>query len=210
MFLAEHGFITTLETNSVCAKADGLIDAGLRDELIDGVKPLLDVEEDLKDWHPNSKEQVLNLVHPSLFPLVYGRTRVLQEGNIGLSDCLQSCGKGTVAPQPVLEPPKEGSWAYHKSLQADTDRFSRRFQWLPSEMKFTGTGSNVEFTSYINNLHPIQHKELYATISKVTSKAIPMWNQVLVRSYGGRFRPRIPAKVCKIGVSTHVLWNMLT
>lgn len=193
-FLAEHGFVTTLDTASVCAKSDGMIDIHLRDELIAGVKPLLDVKESAKDWHPNSNEQVLNLVHPSLFPLVYGRTQVLQEGLVGLSDCLESCGKGTVAPEPTLKPPKETGRSWMR--QAEDIRFSTRFQWIPAEVKFVGSGPNVEFTSYINNLHPVEHRGLYSTISKVMSKAVPMWNQVLVKGYHDRVPPRIKTWVC--------------
>jgi len=189
VFLAEHGFIKTLNTGSACAKADGLIDDALRDELIAGVKPLLDVKDSAKDWHPNSNDKVLNLVHPSLFPLVYGRTHVLQEGLVGLSDCVESCGKGIVAPEPTIEPPKEPY--LYDSDAVKKDRFSLRFQWLPAEVRFKGEGAGVGFTSYINNLHPNQHEGLYSTISKVMSKAIPMWNEVLVREYDGRTPPRI-------------------
>lgn len=195
VFLSEHGFIKTLETGSACAKADGLINDNLREELLAGVKPLLDVKESAKDWHPNSNDQVLNLVHPSLFPLVYGRTHVLQEGLVGLSDCVESCGKGNVAPEPTIEP-KKGTGHSYRSEEISKDRFSTRFQWLPSEVKFTGEGLEVEFTSYINNLHPTQHKGLYSTISKVISKAIPMWNEVLVRSYHGRAPQRMITLVC--------------
>jgi hypothetical protein len=195
-FLAEHGFVTTLETGSVCAKSDSLIDADLRAELLAGVKPLLDVK--VKDWHPNSNEQVLNLVHPSLFPLVYGRTQVLQKGLVGLSDCVESCGKGSVAPQYYTEP-VPNQWGHIMSYEEERTRFSRRFQWLPAEVRFNRTAgtTDVEFTSYINNLHPGQHKELYSTIARVMSKAIPMWNEVLVKGYDGRVPPRIRTWVCK-------------
>jgi hypothetical protein len=200
-FLVKHGFITTFETGSVCAKADGMIDADLRDELLAAVKPLLDVEESAKDWHPNSDEQVLNLVHPSLFPLVYGRTHVLPEGLVGLSDCLESCGKGTVVPEPTLGPQKPPHNWY--AVTSEMVRFSRRFQWLPAEVKFTGSGNDVEFNSYINNLHPVQHKGLYSVISKVMSKAIPMWNEVLVRGEG-RVPARIRTWVC---LGDHAIWG---
>lgn len=40
------------------------------------IKPLEDVPEDAKDWHPRSNGLVLDLVHPSLYPLVYGRSMV--------------------------------------------------------------------------------------------------------------------------------------
>ena len=194
VFLSEHGFIKTLDTGSACAKADGLIDDDLRDELLAGVKPVLDVKESAKDWHPNSNDQVLNLVHPSLFPLVYDRTHVLQEGLVGMSDCVESCGKGVMAPQPTIEPPTRPY--SHGIDEKRVDHFSTRFQWLPAEVKFKGEGLGVEFTSYINNLHPKRHAGLYSTISKVMSKAIPMWNEVLVRSYHGRAPPRIKTLVC--------------
>lgn len=193
-FLSEHGFIKTLETGSACAKADDLIDGDLRDELLAGVKPLLEVKANEKDWHPNSNEQVLNLVHPSLFPFVYGRTQLLQEGVVGLSDCVESCGKGTVVKEPILHPP-ERPFSY-RHQEDGSARFSTRFQWLPAEVKFKREGLDVEFDSYINNLHPNHHKGLYSTISKVMSKAIPMWNEVLVKKYHGILPPRIKTWVC--------------
>ncbi len=53
--------------------------AGLQDELRSGLAPLLSTPEEKKDWHPGSDGKVLNLVHPSLFPLVYGRSEVLRQ-----------------------------------------------------------------------------------------------------------------------------------
>ena len=46
----------------------------MRDELIAVVAPLEDVPDSEKDWHPGSDGLVLDLVHPSLYPIVYGRT----------------------------------------------------------------------------------------------------------------------------------------
>ena len=113
---------------------------------------------------------------------------------MGLSDCVESCAKGTVVEEHTLVP-EENSFSYRRR-QHETTRFSTRFQWLPAEVKFKGEGLDVEFTSYINNLHPNQHKGLYSTISKVISKAIPMWNEVLVKGYHGRVPPRIKVWVC--------------
>lgn len=189
-FFAEHGFTKTLETGSACAKADELIDAGLREELLAGVAVLLDADEDEKDWHPGSDNKVLNLVHPSLFPLAYGLTEVLPEGSVGLLDCVESCGKGKVAPQPSLMPWKS-PYGSTNPPEEDEARCSTRFQWLPAEVKFTGAGSQVQFMSYINNLHPVRHKDLYSSISKVVSKVIPMWNHVLVKGWRGCVPPRI-------------------
>ena len=33
--------------------------------------------------------------------------------------------------------------------------------------------------SYINNLHPEYHRELYDVIARIVSKALPLWNRVL-------------------------------
>lgn len=58
-------------------QSDSLIDNKLRDELIAGVSVLENVPEAKKDWHPGSNNQVLDLVHPSLFCFTAGRTKVL-------------------------------------------------------------------------------------------------------------------------------------
>ena len=47
-------------------------------------------------------------------------------------------------------------------------------------------------TSYINNLHPHRHTELYDVIAKVVSKVIPLWNATLTPlQRNSRFPPRI-------------------
>lgn len=51
-------------------------------------------------------------------------------------------------------------------------RFSTKFQWLPCEIEFrdqddTGLEVPVKITSYINNLHPERHPELYHTLEKL-------------------------------------------
>ena len=67
------------------------------------VAPLENVSEALKDWHPGSDGKVLDLLHPSLFPLVYGRSRILNQSEIGVEDCLESCGAGEIVPEPAGE-----------------------------------------------------------------------------------------------------------
>ncbi|KDQ16766.1 hypothetical protein BOTBODRAFT_106669 [Botryobasidium botryosum FD-172 SS1] len=64
-------------------KSDSLISTGLCDTLLKCVARLEDVPDGKKDWHPNSNNQVLDLVHPSLYPLVYGRTRVYEKDGAG-------------------------------------------------------------------------------------------------------------------------------
>ncbi|OQO14420.1 hypothetical protein B0A48_01297 [Cryoendolithus antarcticus] len=182
----ERGFTTTLETGSACAKADSLVDEHWRIELTRKANSLLHVHPEHKDWHPGSNEQVLNLVHPSLFPLVYGRTAVLQQGQVGLRNCVDYVGRGTPVEESISKPPADGRRAQ------DGATFSSKFQWLPAEVRFcNGSDTEVEITSYINNLHPVGHSSLYRTIGKIISKAIPMWNETLVKDYNNRYPLRI-------------------
>lgn len=79
--VANHDPITGIESSTVDGTfhSDILIDEFLRQELIDNVLPLEDVLDSDKDWHPGTEKQVLDLVHPSLFPLVIGKSPVLKE-----------------------------------------------------------------------------------------------------------------------------------
>lgn len=188
--LEKKGYITTLETGSRVVKSDTLVDENLRSELMQAVQPLLEKEE--KDFHPGSNEQVLNLVHPSLFPFVYGRTRFVQGAQVGVQTAFEATESTHVAPadQKLVERSQHG-----QGLQSSKDnagRWSNRFQWLPSDIKFRGEeGTDVEIASYINNLHPVQHKPLYGVIEKLISLAIEPWNDVLIKSGDGRTPERI-------------------
>lgn len=37
----------------------------------------------------------------------------------------------------------------------------------------------MNFTSYINNLHPKKHPEIYRTLERLIDAAIPAWDQCL-------------------------------
>lgn len=43
----------------------------------------------------------------------------------------------------------------------------------------TETDNSHRITSYINNLHPEEHGDLYAIIEKIISYALPLWNLTL-------------------------------
>lgn len=62
-------YVKTLENQSTCVKSDVIITPDMMAKLINHRRPLQDARE--KDWYPKSNDQVLNLVHPSWFPLVY-------------------------------------------------------------------------------------------------------------------------------------------
>ncbi|THX51595.1 hypothetical protein D6D06_07269 [Aureobasidium pullulans] len=89
----------------------------------------------------DTSRQTRRLVNPLLYPLIYGKSRVLSEGNtVPLKNMFKHTGKCSIA----LEVRVLGcsSW-------------STNFQRLPCEMDFKeGHSIDVRITSYINGLHP--------------------------------------------------------
>src|SRR5690606_36134653 len=56
-----------LSDSSVCQVLDGLIPKELKEELKRRMEPFEKVPDEKKDWHPGSNNQVLDLIHPSLY-----------------------------------------------------------------------------------------------------------------------------------------------
>lgn len=73
----KRGLIPVFDYSMSVIKSDTLMTENLRQDLLSAVKILEDVPEGEKDWHPGSDNKVLDLVHPLLYPLVYGKSRVL-------------------------------------------------------------------------------------------------------------------------------------
>lgn len=155
--------------------------------LRDAVRPLEQVPERLKDWHPGSNGLVLDLLHPSLFPLQYGKSRVLPEGIVPLHECTEYIGKGEIVPIPTAVT-DETTGTFTKDLSWGNSHNLRpygSFQWLPSDVSFRPDGT-AKIDSYVNNLHPQDHGELYSILEQAVSKAVPLWNDCLVQN--GRIR----------------------
>ena len=123
-------------------KSDSVLPESLKLELQAAGAELEDVPDKYKDWHPESNGKVLNLVHPSLYPLVYGRTRVLETGRTSLEDCIARCGEGQAPPIPPVEEVAQGPHSSYYLM--DFDHYSRVFQWLPCMVDITG-----EFCKYV-------------------------------------------------------------
>jgi len=143
-------------------EADCIVSSELRAALIAGVgriEPGYDAPK--RDWHPGSEEQVIDLVHPSLFCFVEGESRMCAKQQLsweewlGLGECVPMLGK------------------------LNTDVFtSKTHQWLATDLTVHHNGK-VQFDSYINNLHPKQHKNLYDTLADVFSCMVPLLERVL-------------------------------
>ncbi|RWA14548.1 hypothetical protein EKO27_g614 [Xylaria grammica] len=164
----DTGLISILDAEVQVVKSDLAIPSSLNDLLKAAVKPLEDVPDHHKDWHPRSNKKVLDLLHPSLFPMVYGTSRVLPYGKVPLRGCAKLSGSGETYALPKEEPPLDRR---DPCLMGST-------QWLPSDVAWADAGT-TKITSYINNLHPDDHPELYSVLEKFVAAAVPLWERCL-------------------------------
>ncbi|TEB33690.1 hypothetical protein FA13DRAFT_106160 [Coprinellus micaceus] len=136
-------------------KSDTAISNELKLALQEAVRPLEDAPESQKDWHPGSDGKVLDLVHPSLFPLIYGVSKVLPVGSKAttLEDCIKLIG--------------------HVRTSSG------------SPVKWTFQARKPRILTYINNLHPKHHSKLYNVIEEVIGAAIPSWELTLALANHG-------------------------
>lgn len=155
-------------------KSDTAVPAELRQALREAVRPLEDVPEDQRDYHPGSNNKVVDLVHPSLFPVVYGRSRILPDKTIGLDDCLHNVGPAKLLPVH----PEDKNGPLRLLYIMNFEPISRKFQWMPCDVEFAD-GGECRIVSYINNLHPKEHRTLYEVLEKVLARTIPLWNTTL-------------------------------
>lgn len=141
------GAVSVLDGDVV--KSDSAVPESLKEELKAMVKKLEDIPDIYKDWHPGSEGKVLDLVHPSLFPLVYGRSRILQNEIVQLENCAESSGKGSILPVPDSDDARfdESIHAMPGHYTYNVNRspvFSRKFQWLPCDVDFLDNGRSVK------------------------------------------------------------------
>ncbi|NBE52297.1 DUF4246 family protein [Streptomyces sp. YC537] len=130
-------------------QSDALVDDALRSRLRAAVRVLEEVPEAERDWHPGSDGQVLDLVHPSLFCNV----REVSGG-----------------PERAWASPVDKSWTKYQ--------FSEKFQWLPTDVE-VGADGEVSFLSYVNNVHPVEHRELAAVLPELFGRVLPLFENVL-------------------------------
>jgi len=143
------------------------------------------VEREPRKGRPRP-DGVARIVDPHLAPLVYDQTRVLVEGGaVGREDMDDWYGRGVPLGRPEF---KKRYAESQPSDSVDKDAWERRrsalgilwpeFQWLPCEVALNPA---VQFTSYINDLHPHEHADAYPAIERAVAVAIDSWNDVLAR-----------------------------
>ncbi|KAF7331521.1 hypothetical protein MKEN_00031000 [Mycena kentingensis (nom. inval.)] len=152
-------------------------DSLIPDELTTGLRKaalkLEDVPDAEKDWHPGSNGLVLDLVHPSLYPLLYDRTRAL-DGIAVKAPTQQSMGFG--------EPPSNSYGDQYNNIADNC--ISAQYSWLPSDFAISSDGHARLISPYINNLHPELHRELYPLIEQIVGAFVPMFERVLSQING--------------------------
>ena len=176
-------FVSILDCELAVVKSDEAVPETLQQALRQAVRVLEDVPDHQKDWHPGSDGKVLDLVHPSLFPLIYGVSRALPCGSVPLDRCMRFCCAGEVVNSSFVEN-AHSTQVYgqrHSSLKEWGS-----FQWLPSEVRFAADDGRATITSYVNNLHPDKHQALYPILEQFVDAAIPLWDECL-----SWFRPRL-------------------
>ncbi|KAL8371883.1 hypothetical protein RB595_001608 [Gaeumannomyces hyphopodioides] len=180
----ETGVVVTLDLGASVAKSDTLVTPELHAELQASFAKLKADQASTPDWHPKTDEKVQNLVHPSMYPLVYGRTRVLRQEVVGVADAIDLwAGKGDVLPKCTGDPAAD-ALPFH-SVRVPSDFWSDTFQWLPSNVAFHDDGG-IRFTSYINNLHPQKYPRIYRALERLIATSIPLWEQCLTEFTLGR------------------------
>ncbi|KAJ3193786.1 hypothetical protein HK101_004097 [Irineochytrium annulatum] len=133
--------------------SDTVIDAELARVLRKRLQPAEDLALLEERWHPGSKRQVLDVVHPTPYCLVYGRT---------LTSGTPTAIVGTNATVPP---------------QAKDNDVSEKFQWLPCEVDVDDDG-RVTLRSPIHNLRPTrENAPLYRSIAAALSRMMPMFER---------------------------------
>jgi hypothetical protein len=152
--------------------------------------------------------QVLDLVHPSLFPLVDGLSLHCPRLVEARGDCKAKkqrvaegsqapwctgpfgtwksrMGKGQVFHFKSPQTPASGEQNAGQSASAmsyeELAYGSKRFQWLPADVHVDADG-RVVFDSYVNNMHPEWHAPLYAATASLIEQAIPLFERTLATS----------------------------
>ncbi|VDB98723.1 unnamed protein product [Peniophora sp. CBMAI 1063] len=184
--------VTGIEA-SVAARiwqSDSLVDEDLRNELLDCVTKLEGVPDELKDWHPRANGQVLDLVHPSLYPGVYGHTAVQPYSLLqGTRDVPRP--QYTIDPATIVVPDSYGSHRLSSEFPAmiSASFISPRFQWLPTDFVISEDGASAHVLGYINNLEPRVHASSYPVLERLVARFVPLWERVLGETAAGYLPP---------------------
>jgi hypothetical protein len=162
--------VPVLDITATVVNTDSMPSSDLKATLRVAVSALENIADKHKNWQLGTDGKIFNLVDPSLFPLIYGCSRILPRGTVSLNDCLNRIGESETIPGIEVAP----------SIEVFGDRYeskthyvwSKNFQWLPCNVSFLD-GENAKIESYINNLHHKDYRNLYGVLEKLITRVIP-------------------------------------
>ncbi|KAJ5178785.1 Protein of unknown function DUF4246 [Penicillium capsulatum] len=166
--------------NGDVTKSDTNIPPALAQDLREASKVLDFADEELRFYHPGTMNRQRDLLSMALYPLIYGKSRILPDKLIGLDDALRHAGQGEVIPVPQETGITREDIAWRVSARSDIEvrPFSRNFQALPSDWQL-GDDGRWHITTYINNLHPVKHRNIYKLIEDAFNCMVPQWNMTM-------------------------------
>ncbi|KAK0373968.1 hypothetical protein CLIM01_08662 [Colletotrichum limetticola] len=191
----ETGVVPVLDVQVRIARSDRVISSDMRSTLqkaVGNIERTLSHKTDRSSGKENSlaeakgstckkQNNVINVIDPTMYPLVFGRSRVLPTHEIDLHNCLGHISQGITIKVPgQKETQKYVDGIYHTL-------FSSQSQWLPCNIEFPD-GINAKITSYINNLHPREHITVYSVLENIITQIMPMWNMVYSSVYDHTMR----------------------
>ncbi|EPE36492.1 hypothetical protein GLAREA_08655 [Glarea lozoyensis ATCC 20868] len=184
-------FLRVLDAGSCVCKSDGLVST----DTAEGFKVTVAQLRSGIKGQTAQVDRISDLVDPSMYPLVYGRTEYFAGGQqVALENCVETCfspdtNTALIQPEPTVSEEEATShppWhLWGKKSDANSYKYSSQFQWLPCETKYTSNAEDpLRITSYINNLHPMHNKSLYRLIERIIAPAIRMWESCLFKGNG--------------------------
>lgn len=140
--------------NDAVWESNALVPAELNQRLLCEVKRMRDVPEEEKDWHPGSDNQVLDLVHPSMYCMRYQTSLVKNQD-------------GSVTP------------AGRFKMEWYNQYYSEVSSWLPTDFRISEDGKACSAVDYINNVHPQHQSALHHALEDLLACFIPLFNKTL-------------------------------
>ncbi|KAJ5898051.1 hypothetical protein N7504_008339 [Penicillium tannophilum] len=207
------GYVAVFDADSRVIKCQ--VHDDLLKELRESMSPLFSESRSVSSfalgdsYMSDSESSVRDVVDPFMYPLIYGRTRVLTAGGKVDMERPESWRLSQSQIAPVPEIPRSGyslnDTHYHneemhveerekKSLSdcryiGKRNYWSTAFQCLPCEVALNKQGG-VQITSYINGVHP-KERRIYKALEGLISAAIQPWNEMLILGDQGRTPIRI-------------------
>lgn len=193
------GRVAAFDVGSRVVKSQ--VSTGLLEEMNDALAPLFSkvgssATSGGLTHTTRSESPVRHVVDPFMYPLVFGHTRVLDQGGQIDLKRPETWEPSNSEIAPIPERPRDRCQRddpeMHDEERSQIDfrgyrkpeLWSNAFQCLPCEVAFDKNGA-PKITSYVNGVHPAE-KRIYSMFEDLISTAIQPWNEMLI--VGGKDR----------------------